>query len=340
MLMRQVFEHNPIYERHRPWVDFVIRHSYRKLQYVGMERIPRDGAIIYAPNHCNALCDALAVLAMDPQPKVFAARADIFRKPRIRAILTWLKMMPIRRIRDGIDEVRHNDETITLAVETLRHNVPFCIMPEGTHRTRHSLLPLSKGIFRIALQANDLIGQDRPVYIVPVGLEYGDYFHLWDALTVQIGEPINVTEYAAQHAELERPQLLLALREELTLRMRRTFLWVPDDEHYEEASRALLTNPPAPYDRMLPKRLPAWLTVCALLLLLPLFLLSLLLTVPLWLTDLIAQRKVKDRAFLNSVRIVSHVIFLPLSLFLMWPFWLLVEEYLFQFRRLFNRLTV
>lgn len=335
--MQPVYEHNPRYERNRPWVDFVIRHSYRKLQYVGLERIPRDGAIIYAPNHCNALCDALAVLVMDSSPKVFAARADIFRKPRMRAILTWLKMMPIRRIRDGIDEVRRNDETMDLAVETLRHGVPFCLMPEGTHRTRHSLLPLSKGIFRIALQANDVMGGENPVYIVPVGLEYGDYFHLWDSLTVQIGEPINVTEYAAGHPELDRPQMLLALREELTERMRRTFLWVPDDEHYEENSRRLLAAPPAPYDRMQPERLPAWLALALLVIFAPLFLLSLLLTVPLWLTDLIAQRKVKDKAFLNSVRIVSHVIFLPLSLFLMWPFWIVVEEYLFQLRHLKTR---
>lgn len=335
--MQKVYEYNPRYERHRPWVDFVIRHSYRKLQYVGMERIPKDGAIIYAPNHCNALCDALAVLAMDKQPKVFAARADIFRKPKMRALLTWLKMMPIRRIRDGIDEVRRNDETMDLAVETLQHGVPFCMMPEGTHRTKHSLLPLAKGIFRIALQANDAFGQERPVYIVPVGLEYGDYFHLWDSLTLQIGDPINVTEYAATHAELDRPQMLLALREELTQRMRRTFLWVDDDAQYEEASRALLSNPPAPFDKMLAKRLPAWLIVPLLVLLAPLFVASLLPTWPLWLTDLIAQRKVKDRAFLNSVRVVSHVIFLPLSLFLMWPFWIVVEEYLFQIRQLRNR---
>lgn len=333
--MPKVYEHNSTYERNRPWVDFIIRHSYRRLQYVGLERIPQDGAIIYAPNHCNALCDALAVLAMDSRPKVFAARADIFRKPRVRKLLTWLKMMPIRRIRDGIDEVRRNDETINLAVETLRNDVPFCIMPEGTHRTKHSLLPLSKGIFRIALQANDAFGAEKPVYIVPVGLEYADYFHLWDSLTLQIGRPINITAYVSEHPDLDRPQLILALREELTERMRETFLWVPDDEHYDSRSRALLANPPAPFSRVRSKRWPAWLTAPLLVLLSPVLLLCLLLTVPLWLTDLIARKKVRDRAFLNSVRIVSHVIFFPLSLFLMWPFWLFVEEYFFRLRHLY-----
>lgn len=332
--MEKVYAYDKLYTCLRPIVDWTVRHSYRKLRYVGLDRIPQDGAVIYAPNHCNALCDALAVLCMDSGPKVFAARADIFRKPRQRRILTWLKMMPIRRIRDGIDEVRHNDETMDMAVETLQHGVPFCIMPEGTHRTKHSLLPLSKGIFRIALQANDTFGRERPVYIVPVGLEYGDYFHLWDSLTLQIGDPINVTSFALEHPELDRPQLILALREELTERMRATILWVPDDEHYEEASRALLQNPPAPFADMRPKALPAWLILPLLVLLSPLFLLSAVITWPLWLISLIARRKVKDAAFWNSVRIVSHVILFPLSLFILWPFWVILQEYAFWCRQL------
>ena len=204
------------------------------IKYVGKENIPTDGAVIFAPNHTNALQDALAVLSINSERKVFVARADIFRNKKIAKILNWLKIMPIRRMRDGASEVLQNDETVNRAIETLRTGVPFCILPEGTHRTKHSLLPLRKGIFRISLRANEEFGKEKPIYIVPVGLEYGDWFHLWDSLVINIGKPINVTEFVEEHNDLDYPKLILALREELTERMRELILWVPDDENYEK----------------------------------------------------------------------------------------------------------
>ena len=318
----------------RPYVDWMFRRSFRSFRYIGRENIPADGAVIYAPNHANALCDAMAILGIDRKQKVFVARADIFRDPKKAKILNWLKIMPISRVRDGLEEVRHNDETINKAVETLQDGVPFCILPEGTHRPKHSLLPLSKGIFRIALQADETFGADKPVYIVPVGLEYGDYFHLWDSLTVNIGKPINVTAFAKAHADLDYPQMLMALREELTLRMRKLILWVPDDEHYEENIAQLLANPPAPFDADKKKPLPRWLVIPLLVLTAPLFVLCAALTIPLWGMWLYICKNVKDPAFHNSVQFVWQLVFLTITCLLPLPFWMFVQEYAYQVRRL------
>ena len=321
--MSKIQDNDWLYAFLRPYVDWIFRRSYRQFRYIGRENIPTDGAVIFAPNHTNALCDAMAVLGIDHGKKVFVARADIFKDPKKAKILTWLKIMPINRVRDGLDEVRHNDETINKAVDTLHDGVPFCILPEGTHRPMHSLLPLSKGIFRIALQANDTFGNEKPVYIVPIGLEYGDFFHLWDSLTVNIGKPINVTEFAKAHAELERPQLMLALREELTMRMRELIIWVPDDEQYEQNIAKLL--PPK-------KRLPRWIAYPLAVLLFPLFVLSALMTIPLWGMWLYIQRKVQDPAFHNSVQYVWQLVYLTITLLIPLPFWIFFQEYIFQIK--------
>lgn len=309
-------------------MDWMFRRSYRTFRYVGKENIPTDGAIIFAPNHTNALCDAMAILGIDHRRKVFVARADIFKDPKKAKLLNWLKIMPINRVRDGLDEVRHNDETINKAVDTLRDGVPFCILPEGTHRPKHSLLPLSKGIFRIALQANDTFGDEKPVYIVPVGLEYGDYFHLWNSLTVNIGKPIDVTAFCkGERLKVigdSRPQQIMALREELTLRMRELILWVPDDEQYEQNITKLL--PPK-------KRLPRWLAIPLAVLLFPLFVLSAIITIPLWGMWLVIQKKVKDPAFHNSAQYVWQLVFLTITLLIPLPFWMFVQEYIYQLRK-------
>jgi 1-acyl-sn-glycerol-3-phosphate acyltransferase len=139
--------------------------------------------------------------------------------------------MPIMRMRDGIDEVKKNNETISKAVDVLRDRVPFCIFPEGTHQAKYSSLPLSKGIFRIAFQAQELM-PDMPLYIVPVGIRYGSFFRFRSTVRVQIGEPINIGEFVEEHSFYEPQIQINLLRDMLTERMKSSIFYIPDDEDY------------------------------------------------------------------------------------------------------------
>ena len=313
--MGKIQDKDRLYSFLRPYVDWMFRRSYRSFRYIGKEHIPADGAVIYAPNHTNALCDAMCVLGIDHQQKVFVARADIFRDPKKAKILNWLKIMPISRVRDGLEEVRHNDETMHKAVETLHDGVPFCIFAEGTHHPDRSLLPLSKGIFRIALQANENFGETKPVYIVPVGIAYGDYFHLWNSVTVTIGEPMNVTEFVQSRLSFvdSRAQLIMELREILTERMKEQIA----------KSEAL---------RVKSGKLSRWIAYPLAVLLFPLFVVSALMTIPLWGMWLYIQKHVQDPAFHNSVQYVWQLVFMTLTLLIPLPFWMFVQEYLYQLR--------
>ena len=230
---RKIQDFDGIYAFLRHYVDFMLRMAYRRIKYVGLEKVPADGAVIYAPNHTNALMDALVILAMDRKQKVFVARADIFRNPKVAKILRFLKIMPIMRIRDGMDEVRKNTEIIHKSVDVLLDKVPFCILPEGRHQAKHSLLPLSKGIFRIALEAEELMDGRLPLYIVPVGLEYGNFFRFRSTVLVQTGEPINVSAFLKEHKQLTQPEVMNLMKDELTERMKEVILYIPDDEYYD-----------------------------------------------------------------------------------------------------------
>ena len=229
---KKIQDYNRLYAFLRYYVDLVLKLSYRNIRYVNRERIPQDGAVIYAPNHTNALMDALVILAMDRKAKVFVARADIFKKPLLAKIFSFLKIMPIMRLRDGVDEVKKNYETIEKSVDVLRDKVPFCIFPEGTHQAKYSSLPLSKGIFRIAFQAQELM-PDMPLYIVPVGMRYGSFFRFRSTVRVQIGEPINVQEFVNSHSENTPQEQMNILRDILAERMKSSILYIPNDEDYD-----------------------------------------------------------------------------------------------------------
>lgn len=231
--MRKIQDKDWFYNLCRPYAEWHFRLAYRRLEYVGRENIPADGAVIFAPNHVNGLQDAIAVVSTDHRPKVFVARADMFRIPWLAPLLRRGKIMPINRIRDGVENVRRNDAVMEEAVEVLSDGVAFCIMPEATHRPKHSLLPLAKGIFRIARRTDERLGGTKPVYILPVGLEFGSYFRFRSTLLVNIGKPVDVTEFFRCHADLPLPQAYNLLSQQLTEAMRNLILWIPDDERYD-----------------------------------------------------------------------------------------------------------
>ena len=230
--MAKIHEKSKGYAALRCHVDTLFKLSYRRVEYYGKEKLPKDGTIIYAPNHTNTLMDALAVLSINRIRKVFVARADVFKNPIALKILTFLKMLPINRKRDGVDSLTKNEEINDTVVEVLQNKVPFCILPEGRHRAMHSLLPLQKGLFRIALQANDTFGKDMPVYIVPVGLSFGHFFRYRSSLLLQIGEPINVTEFVNTSSHLTQPEQINYLRDELASRLKKVILHIEDNDNY------------------------------------------------------------------------------------------------------------
>lgn len=210
-----------------------IHGSFRHYICRGLENIPKDGEVIFAPNHCDALMDPLAVVVMDREKKVFVARADIFKNPKIGKILHFLKIMPINRIRDGIRSVVNVEETVKKSIEVLNNRVKFCILPEGAHRPMHSLLPIGKGIARIAYGANQSAPGGDHIYIVPVGCEYGDYFRYRSTLLLQVGKPIDVTEYIANHPDSSEYDIMGDIREMTGEAIKEQIVWIPDDEEYE-----------------------------------------------------------------------------------------------------------
>ena len=232
------------------YVRFSVNHSYRKIHYVGLENIPKDGAIIFAPNHTNTLMDALVVLCYDHTPKVFVARADIFKNPVLAKIFHFLKIMPIMRQRDGFQAVKKNQEIINKSVDVLKDKIPFCIFPEGTHQAKYSSLPLSKGIFRIAFQANELM-PDVPLYIVPVGICYDDFFRFRSTIRMEFGKPINVGAYLAEHAELTAQEQTNGMKDLLTERLHDTLFHIPNDDDYRATYEVCIAMEPFEMEALL-----------------------------------------------------------------------------------------
>ena len=242
---KKIQDYNATYSLLHRYVSFAVHHSYRKILHVGKENIPQDGAIIFAPNHTNTLMDALVILAYNHGPKVFVARADIFKFPILAKIFTFMKIMPIMRQRDGYKAVKKNQDTIDRAVDVLKDKIPFCIFPEGTHQAKYSSLPLSKGILKIAFQAHEQM-PEVPLYIVPVGIRYGDFFRFRSTVRMEFGKPINVGEYIAANEQRTPQEQMNGMRELLAEQLHATIFHIPNNDDYEATYE--ICNAVEPYE--------------------------------------------------------------------------------------------
>jgi 1-acyl-sn-glycerol-3-phosphate acyltransferase len=215
------------------YATFVHWVFYRRIEVKFRERIPKDRPVLLAPNHQNALMDAMAPLLTSRRDPVFLARADIFKNNFVAGILRFLKILPVYRIRDGAGELGRNEAVFKEAMDVLtRKRSPVCIMPEGNHGNKRRLRSLVKGIFRVAFQAQEGYGEKPGVVIVPVGIDYSKYTIFRSKLFIQFGEPIEVNEYYP--AYLENPAKTINLiRTRLADEMRKYIIDIQSEDHYE-----------------------------------------------------------------------------------------------------------
>jgi 1-acyl-sn-glycerol-3-phosphate acyltransferase len=216
-----------------PYVNWHTRHSYRRFEVHGKERLPKDGGLIFGVNHSNTLMDALVLLSSNNIRKVFIARGDIFKNPMVAKMLNFFRILPIFRIRNGVAAVRNNDDSLNKAVDVVHDGVDLYLFPEGTHRTKHSLMRMGKGLFHIAVDASKQFGDQNPVYIIPTAIEYGDYFRYRSTAMINFGEPINVTEFLKNTTEENEAVNINLLKDRLHNEISKLFTYIPDDEDYD-----------------------------------------------------------------------------------------------------------
>ena len=203
---------------------------YRKVIVLGRENINQGDALIFAPNHQNALMDALAVLFTHKGQPIFLARADIFKRKTIAAILYFLKILPVYRIRDGFSSLKGNDEIFTKTIDVLRNKNGLVILPEGDHAGFRRLRQLKKGICRVAFQSDEATGFTLKIKIIPVALEFSNYSRFRQVLTVEYGKPIEVSDYFDSY-KVSPERALNELRLRLSNEMKGIMVHIEEDDY-------------------------------------------------------------------------------------------------------------
>lgn len=215
------------------WIKNTINIYYRRIEKRNAKVISLKRPVILVANHQNALMDAMAIVTQFPLQTIFMTRADIFQKPLVRKVLMWLKMLPIYRIRDGVESLGKNEEIFETTTGILRNHIsPLGIFPEGNHGDKRRLRSLLKGTPRIALRAQEEYGEKPWVQIIPVGIDYGHYQKFRQTLFLNVGQPIEVADYWDKY-KTNPAAAINALRAKIGEEMRKYMIDIRSEEYYD-----------------------------------------------------------------------------------------------------------
>ncbi|MEN8156813.1 MAG: 1-acyl-sn-glycerol-3-phosphate acyltransferase, partial [Bacteroidota bacterium] len=229
---KNIHKRNEIFHLFNHYIEALFYQYYSKVEVTGKENVPRKEAVIFAPNHQNALMDALIVLFSVPQDVVFLARADVFKYRFVAYVANGLKMLPAFRQRDGASELGKNHDIFEITVDLLNRRHYLALMPEGNHGHQRRLRPLVKGIFRIAFKAQEPHGNKPFVKIIPVGLDLGDYVKQNQTLLINYGKPIEVSDFWDEYQE-NPARAINAIKTRLAGEMKPQMIHIETEEFYE-----------------------------------------------------------------------------------------------------------
>jgi 1-acyl-sn-glycerol-3-phosphate acyltransferase len=180
---------------------------FQEIYIYGFENIPKKGGVLFSPNHQSAFLDPLLVGSRINRPVTSLTRSDVFGGP-LQWFMDALKMLPVYRIRNGYSNLKKNEAIFDSCRELLSNNQCMMMFSETSHHDEFFLQPLSKGSSRLAYEAQEKC--ENPIYIVPVGINYGHHRNPFCDLHLVFGEAISVKPFIK--ASAKKPRAINTIR--------------------------------------------------------------------------------------------------------------------------------
>jgi len=174
-------------------ISVAIRLFFRRIEVVNVERVPKEGPLLFVLNHPNGLVDPALVFVSLPRRVSFLAKSTLFDNPIGAFVLRTFEILPVYRRIDAVAKSESNAVTFDNCFELLRRGRCIAIFPEGISHDQPQLQKMKTGAARIALgAASQQAEPTSTLKIVPVGLYYTSKTSFRSEALIRYGEIFDV----------------------------------------------------------------------------------------------------------------------------------------------------
>ncbi len=159
----------------------------RKIIINNRDLLKQEGPLLLACNHPNSFLDSIILDTLMQQPVWSLARGDVFKKRFYSKLLAAIKILPVYRTSEGVENLSENYKTFSKCIELFKKNRVVTIFSEGKCINEWHLRPLKKGTARLALQAWD---ENIPLKVLPVGINYNSFRLFGKNVFINFGQMI------------------------------------------------------------------------------------------------------------------------------------------------------
>ncbi len=193
---------------------------------MGEENIPKEGPLIFAGNHPNALMDGFLLNATCGRlPLRFMVNAKLWDFKLLAPFLNATGAVAVYR-REECTEEHDNQGAFDRLYEVLESGECMGIFPEGISHVESQLVRLKTGTARIALEVS---ARGRTgVKIIPCGLNYIHRHRFRSQVLIEFGQPIVIDEQWVREYREDEHATVLKLTEKLAEALVNVTLNAPD----------------------------------------------------------------------------------------------------------------
>ncbi len=168
-----------------------IRFYCRDISINKKELLKIDGPVLLAVNHPNSFLDAIILCTLFDRPVYSLARGDAFKGKFITKLLFTLKLLPVYRVSEGVENLEENYKTFDECKAIFKQNGIVLIFSEGRCVNEWHLRPLKKGTARLAISSWE---EGIPLKVLPVGINYSSFKKMGKNVKLFFGEFITVND--------------------------------------------------------------------------------------------------------------------------------------------------
>ncbi|HEV8270619.1 MAG TPA: 1-acyl-sn-glycerol-3-phosphate acyltransferase [Chitinophagaceae bacterium] len=164
----------------------------RKIIINNRELLKEKGPMILACSHPNSFLDAVLMDILFKKPIWSLTRGDAFLNKKITRLFYKLKMLPVYRPSEGVENLSENYKTFDACIELFKRHQIVLIFSEGLCMNEWHLRSLKKGTARLAYKCQQ---ENIPLKILPVGLNYSSFKRFGKNLFVNFGNIFTANDF-------------------------------------------------------------------------------------------------------------------------------------------------